>query len=449
MKKFVSVLMSAAIAATALSPLAVSSAGTDTANDIVLFGDSIAAGYGLSSSEHNYGEICADYLGGNAANYAVSGATSTDMLNKIKSLSDSEKQTVKNSEYVVISVGANDLMHYASKRLLTFAAEKKLLIDGTTAADIPADPSVTTVLKYLDIEKLKAYKNASTSNFLHLGRLLGDICANLTGPPDDEPDSTLIGIIPHTIMPNIKSCISNIKAINPDAKIIVQTIYQPLQFTPEYLKAASIDQDLVSIIALKFDRVLDTFEEELNTISDIEIADVRSDFNALPEGVETSSKNPGSAHYFTNIQLPGESRDFHPNQRGHLAIAVTVLDTIGKKHDDSGLLHNTFVKLSGRSDYPITILDKYKNIAGNILVGDVDFDGKYTAQDASLALRNYVFLSSKKDSPLSTLQRKCADADHDNIAKADDASMILRYFTYLSSNGKLSFDEYFESIMKK
>ena len=447
MKKFVSVLMSAAIAATALSPLAVSSAGTDTANDIVLFGDSIAAGYGLSSSEHNYGEICADYLGGNAANYAVSGATSTDMLNKIKSLSDSEKQTVKNSEYVVISVGANDLMHYASKRLLSFAAENKLLIDGATAADIPADPSVTTVLKYLDIEKLKAY-TADPVNLWNLSGLLGDICANLMYEPDeDHPDR--IGTIPCTVIPNIKSCVSNIKAINPDAKIIVQTIYQPLQFTPEYLKAASIDQDLISTIALKFDRVLDTFEEKLNTISDIEIADVRSDFNALPEGVETSSKNPGSAHYFTNIQLPGESRDFHPNQRGHLAIAVTVLDTIGKKHDDSGLLHNTFVKLSGRSDYPITILDKYKNIAGNILVGDVDFDGMYSAQDASVTLRNYVLLQSSKPSPLSALQQKCADADHNTKFTADDASRILKYYTYVSSNGKLSFDEYFESIMKK
>lgn len=446
MKKFVSVLMSAAIAATALSPLAVSSAGTDTANDIVLFGDSIAAGYGLSSSEHNYGEICADYLGGNAANYAVSGATSTDMLNKIKSLSDSEKQTVKNSEYVVISVGANDLMHYASKRLLTFAAEKKLLIDGATAADIPADPSVTTVLKYLDIEKLKAYKNASPLNLMELGAELKKLCANLQY---DDEEYGYVGTIPNIIIPNLKNSVAAIKAINPSAKIIVQTIYQPLQFTPEYVKAASIDQSLIDQIANSFDGVLDTFEKELNKISDIEIADVRSDFNALPKGVETSSKNPGSAHYFTNIQLPGESRDFHPNQRGHLAIAVTVLDTIGKKHDDSGLLHNTFVKLSGRSDYPITILDKYKNIAGNILVGDVDFDGMYSAQDASVTLRNYVLLQSSKPSPLSALQQKCADADHNNKFTADDASRILKYYTYVSSNGKLSFDEYFESIMKK
>lgn len=446
MKKFVSVLMSAAIAATALSPLAVSSAGTDTANDIVLFGDSIAAGYGLSSSEHNYGEICADYLGGNAANYAVSGATSTDMLNKIKSLSDSEKQTVKNSEYVVISVGANDLMHYASKRLLTFAAEKKLLIDGATAADIPADPSVTTVLKYLDIEKLKAYKNASPLNLMELGAELKKLCANLQY---DDEEYGYVGTIPNIIIPNLKNSVAAIKAINPSAKIIVQTIYQPLQFTPEYVKAASIDQSLIDQIANSFDGVLDTFEKELNTISDIEIADVRSDFNALPEGVETSSKNPGSAHYFTNIQLPGERRDFHPNQRGHLAIAVTVLDTIGKKHDDSGLLHNTFVKLSGRSDYPIAILDKYKNIAGNILVGDVDFDGMYSAQDASVTLRNYVLLQSSKPSPLSALQQKCADADHNTKFTADDASRILKYYTYVSSNGKLSFDEYFESIMKK
>lgn len=443
MKKFISILMSAAIASASLSALPVSSAGTDTKNDFVLFGDSIAAGYGLSSSEHNYGELCADYLGGNVSNYAVSGATSTDMLSKISSLSDDQKTSVKNAEYVVISVGANDLLHYASKRLLTFGEKKKLLKDGITSADIPAEPTITDLLKYLDIEKIKAYKNASPTNLLDLSSELKKLCANLKYYDEDY---AYVGIIPKTIIPNLKDSITAVKAINPDAKVIVQTVYQPLQFTPEYLKAASIDPSLMDQISSSFNDVLDTFESELKKISGIEIADVRTDLNALPEGTELSKDNPGSISYFTNIQLPGENRDFHPNQRGHLAIAVTILDKIGSKHDDKGLLTQTFEKLSGRSDYPIAVLDKYKYVAGNILVGDVDLDGRYSANDASLALRNYALLSGDSPSPLSALQRKCADADHNDLAAADDASRILKYFSYVSSNGKLSFDDYFESL---
>ena len=439
MKKFISILMSAAIASASLSALPVSSAGTDTKNDFVLFGDSIAAGYGLSSSEHNYGELCADYLGGNVSNYAVSGATSTDMLNKIKSLSDEQKTSVKNAEYVVISIGGNDLMHYASKYLLNFASKNKLLKDGLTASDIPENPSITSLLTCLDIDKFKAY---AKNNIPAIAPELKKLCANLY-----SVEGTYAGIIPKVIIPNIENSVAVLKSINPSAKVIVQTIYQPLQFTPEYMKTASIDQHTLDIITHNFNGVLDKLDEQLKNVSDIEIADVRADLTALPEGLdEPDSKNPGSISYFTNIQLPGENRDFHPNQRGHLAIAVTILDKIGSKHDDKGLLTQTFEKLSGRSDYPIAVLDKYKYVAGNILVGDVDLDGRYSANDASLALRNYALLSGDSPSPLSALQRKCADADHNDLAAADDASRILKYFSYVSSNGKLSFDDYFESL---
>jgi len=441
MKKIISLLISASIAASAMSSLAVSSAGTDTDKDIALFGDSIAAGYGLSSSEHNYGEICADYLGGTAANYAVSGATSTDMLNKIKSLSDSDKKTVKNSEYIVISVGANDLLHYASKRLLTFGSKKKLLQDGVSASDIPADPTISDLLRYLDIEKVKAYAGGGTANMIELGAELKKLCANLRY--DDEG---YVGTIPNIIIPNIKNSVSAIKAINPNAKIIVQTVYNPFQLTTAFFGSASVDSSTADMITSNFKGVIDELSAQIKKLDGVQLADIYSDFTALPEGVKPTAENPGSASYFTNIELAGEERDFHPNQRGHLAIAANILYTIGDLHDDNGLLTSTFLSLNNRADYPVNVIDRYKTVAGNILQGDVDFDGKYTAQDASITLRNYVLLSSSEGSILSPIQKKCADSDHDEIAKADDASMILKYYTYVSSNGKLDFESYFASL---
>ena len=432
MKKFVSFVMSAALAVSSLSARSVSAAdGSTDKKDLVLFGDSISAGYGLSSTEHSYGEICADYLGGTVNNYAHSGDTSEDMLTLINGLSSEQKQAVKDAEVVVISIGGNDLMHYASAQLLDYAAKRSLLKDGLTANDIPADPSISTLLVMLDVDKVKAYANGGPLNVMDLNAKMKNICADLRFATDERP-----GIIKNTIMANLTKSVAAVKAINPDARILVQTIYQPIQLDPEYVKSSFPEgESIIDSLRMNFKDVLDTFAAELKNVEGIEIADVAYDFTSIPAGEKSSASNPGHANYFTNVQLPMPAKDFHPNQKGHLAIAAVVLKQIGDLHDDKGMLSATYKSLRDQSDYPLVAIDTYKTVAGNNILGDINFDEKVDARDASMVLKDYANKSGNFPSVLSTLQNKAADVDGDGMDTATDAAAILRYYAYASTGG--------------
>ncbi|MBR0235265.1 MAG: hypothetical protein IJQ37_02290 [Clostridia bacterium] len=97
----------------------------------VVFGDSIAAGYGLDDSSFGsdeaneyvadrdsdaYAGIVARALGFGLSNYAHSGDTTTDML-KVLSRS-SVRESIKNADLITISIGGNDLIDMATTVLL-------------------------------------------------------------------------------------------------------------------------------------------------------------------------------------------------------------------------------------------------------------------------------------------------------------------------------------------
>ncbi len=76
------------------------------------------------------------------------------------------------------------------------------------------------------------------------------------------------------------------------------------------------------------------------------------------------------------------------------------------------------------------------------LFGDVNFDGKVDAADASDILMAYAANSVGKKPELNDIQMKIADIDGNGIADASDATQVLRYYSYLSTGGTLSFIEF-------
>ena len=460
MKKILSLCLSAVFGVTTLCAIscAASASGSNelgakqTMNSvqggsITIFGDSIASGYGLDpNTEYNYGQICADYLDCSVSNYAVSGDTTFDLLNVISSLDDSQKNNVADSDVIVISIGGNDMMHYAAKKILAFAATKNLLNDGYTAADIPADPSIgdlLTIVNIYDDGGLIDYANGGLNKVLELNSLIMDISKNLRLNKDGFD-----GYIPNVIIPNINESINLIKVINPNARIILQTVYQPLQLNPDYIKeeygSSSTYATVITQIRSNFDDILAKFSDELNAVDGVEIADIYYEFTSLADSVVPTDANPGYAYYFTDIQKSGTERDFHPNQKGHLAIAATILNVIGDLHDDSGLLSEVFYGVEDSSNYPLIALDTFKTVAGNFMLGDVNFDLKVDSRDSTLVLREYANLSGELGSLLSQLQKKASDVNADEHTDSRDSTIILRYYAFTSSGDTMSLEEFLE-----
>ena len=361
MKKLFSAVTAAVMAASMTAVPTVSAADTNSAssktdgNKIVVLGDSIASGYGLSESDHNYSELLADYYGGSVSNFAHAGDTTKDLLALLKSPSGDMKKALEEADDVVISIGGNDMMRYAIPALLTFCEKNNLLVEGATAAQFES-ASLSDVMNSLDKEALRAYA-ADSGNLMALNREVNKIRANLTMTTDNPNKKNYQCIIEKNIIADsegtgIVAAVTEIKNINPDAEIIVQSIYNPTQFEPSYFKKtySANSQKALNLLVPVFRDVTVSFRNQLSKVEGIKMADVYEDF--------TSFESPDVEYgwYFTNIQNDRIKLDIHPNQAGNIAIASKIIDTIGTKKGSGDLIVKTFESLPEKSKYPATAL---------------------------------------------------------------------------------------------
>ncbi len=85
-------------------------------------------------------------------------------------------------------------------------------------------------------------------------------------------------------------------------------------------------------------------------------------------------------------------------------------------------------------------------VVETVLYGDVDFDSKIAASDASLTLVEYADRASGKSS-FSDKQFKACDVNEDAKIGADDAANILEFYSYLAGNGtEKDMKKWFESL---
>lgn len=448
MKKALSLILSSAIGASMLCAPADVSA--ESAGGLVVLGDSISTGYGLdAASEYNYGQICADYLGCELENFAVDGADTADLYALITTDS-SVRSSISGAETVVISIGGNDIMQYTAREFIEFAANKGYLNDGYTADDIPEKPSVNdlyTMVKLTDENGTytgDCLMRYLINNKMEALTLISNIAYNLR-----LATGTYEGYIPNTVIPNIEKIRDEISSLNGDAQIIFQTVYQPLQFTEEYYNERFGTGGEYASMKTAFDLlrtnlvdIMNTMRDSLLLVEDISVADVYYEFTAL-EDINTSKANAsqGSANYFTDIQASGTERDFHPNQKGHLAIAAAVLNQINFINYDAELLTQVYDSLADKESYPAIPLKTY-HFAATAALGDVNSDTIIDPTDATLALQQYSIASTNGADILDTYHKAAAEVNADDIIDPVDATWILRYYSYASTNGEGTFSEF-------
>ncbi|MDE5854065.1 MAG: hypothetical protein K2H19_03280 [Ruminococcus sp.] len=435
MKKLFSATISAAMilsSTSIFSASAVESYGNDI--NITLLGDSIAEGYDLEKNEYNYGQIIADYLNGTVSNYAKAGDETSDTLAKISTASD-----ISDADVVIISSGANDMIHYSSRFMLNMFANINALNDGYTADDIPEKPTFSEMMKMVDTNAVKEF-TSNVINQMAINTELQKLRVHLTMKKENDTRNQYDCIIDTQIIPNIKKMVSEIKAINPNARIIVQTVYNPLQLDDDYLANLSDSySQLLNIYIPTFKNVTKECRDRIMELDGVEIADVYSDF------ASTDANGNSYSWYFTGIQ-DSNIKDFkiHPNQAGHIAIATDILNILDKKNDDGGLLNLTYGRLKNKDNYPAAALENYKKFEGTYCIGDVTNDMIIDANDASEILATYSILSTNGTVSISESAQKAADVNSDTFIDSNDASEILAYYSYIST-GETGSYKYFKN----
>ena len=236
--------------------------------NLTVIGDSIASGYGLpgyvSGDDYSAPGSFGSILSGEAedyANLAVDGRKSGELL---AALSDGEMaDAVSAADNVVISIGGNDFL----KPL--FSAVKKEAITDTTIIQAILDGTFKA-------EMISEYTNRIMNAALSAG---------------EEVDAA-------AIVDNIRQITERIHELNPEAKIVLLTVYNP--FNGNVLLSAA-------------GRVADEKLAELNN----GIKSLESDYTAIADIYEAFR---GKEAQTTNIN----KLDIHPNSEGHIIIGTEV-----------------------------------------------------------------------------------------------------------------------------
>ena len=234
-----------------------------TADDVVVFfGDSIAAGYGLADVENErYSSLIAAEYGCEVYNYAVSGDDGADLL---ALLAEGNCEKLKDATVIVLSIGANNVLH---------AAE--------------------TLIPYFE-----SLQNGTAEGTLDVTDVMNEVAAGIDRFKTELP-----------------RIIASLRAVNPDAQIIFQTVYNPYRDYTEFkveqngfqLSFAAVSAS--SVISLN-DVIEDGAEENGYIVCEIYTPFKEYEgnlINALPDG--------------SNV-------DPHPNKEGHKLLAELVAEAV-------------------------------------------------------------------------------------------------------------------------
>ncbi len=308
-KRILSTLLALCLALSLLPASALAAGGEQ--KSYVALGDSITTGYGLDEAQ-SFAEQIAEQEGYTLNDSLASdGATSTDLLEVVKS--EANADTLKNADLITVTIGGNDLMD----ALYAYLADAYNTQNNTgiTADDVKASL-------------------AGTPSEIPQVAMLSFAASKIPDFPKSTEATTALG----AFTTNLTNIIFAIKGNNSSAEIIVVNQYNP------YSRLST--GNLLDLSAL------DSAVQALNTAissgatAGYTVADVYTKF-------KEAESNPCNA----SVSLPSINLDFHPNATGHGLIADTIsalLTDEGGSEDPevSGSIFVGGVELEGGGDTP-------------------------------------------------------------------------------------------------
>ncbi len=208
---------------------------------LVVLGDSIAEGVGASKPENSYANILANELDFSLENFAKSGDTTADLIKKLKK--DDVKKAISQADFIEISIGGNDFLTKRDE-LLDLYNNRSLLSLASEVSEISSD-----------VEK------------------------------------------------NMNKIAETITNINPNAKIVIQTLY-----TIDIYK-------LRSTLELFIDGFNEIFTNLAEKYENVSVSDVRTAFKNSKENCISED-------------------EVHPSDYGHKLIAKTIKETFSKLEEN-------------------------------------------------------------------------------------------------------------------
>ncbi len=375
--------LSLAAAAAAMLPMPVNAAEGEK---LLVMGDSISAGYAVEEGQYGYYDYLTECEGYSLTNLAVSGHKTTDLMALIE---QADTQTaIKEADVISISIGANDML--------------------------------TPFMKYIDSIKQEgeSYQalftrlDAEGSLVSHVSRLSGYVRPNIDAAKT-----------------NIAQIEADILALNPDVKLVMQTIYNPVEYDEAAIESSGYGSSynlLHNYVRNSTNMINDAILALENTI----IADVSAAFE-------------GTGWIYIRV----EEKDVHPTQLGHALIGASVLNALGVTEGESFAMATVLdnVNKTVGAIFPAddrAVMEPFAKSVSWYLRGDANNSGKVDSSDAILALRQYnsaVLLGT--GDILEPIAKHAADVDQNGVLNSNDAIGILRYYSLSLGGGIVTWDD--------
>ena len=351
------------------------SAAADNGSLLVL-GDSIAVGYGLAETDKTYGDIIGTCMNYSVTNLAASGLDTTELLAQLETADT--QAAVASADLICISIGGNDLLDPTIDYMNSLCQEGESMLDM--------------------VQRLQAEGT------------LADAYTGLTSVLS-EPSKTC-----RTNIPLIETAV---RELNPDAKVVFQTIYNPVEYKTTIINGVDYSEEY----------------KYLNNYASGQLKRINKVINELTQS--TPADVAGAIHYTAWIYLRTQEQDIHPSPLGHALIAATIMDSIGGITGKDTQITKVLNALSAEDAATLPADDRARMeaYAGESVeltdsLGDVDNDAAISATDATLALQHYVTVTmlGQPDGILTADQALRADVNADGNVTSADATYILTYY---------------------
>ncbi|MDE6103990.1 MAG: hypothetical protein K2F60_05650, partial [Oscillospiraceae bacterium] len=282
------------------------SVNAEVTENITVLGDSISTGYGLDDSQLSYCGYLQEYFDADLDNFAKDGRQTSELLEQIEN-DDDVRNSLENADLICVTIGGNDVL-----QIFLDAMSELITRGGNTSGE--------------QFEFSQEFVQSFIMKF-----------ASAIGPAAAQAGE------------NITDIHEQIRELNPDAPVIIQTVYNPFETDDEKLN--SIMKPLKTFTALYLGVINNAVKQQPAVIADIH------------------EKFDENSWLFTNIK----EFDIHPNYVGHMLIAEEIIQNL---------------KLTGNGEIFRTELNKlpeeyYSGIPDNITGEILELaDGEFRTQKA-------------------------------------------------------------------
>ena len=425
-KKIASLVSAAVIGAVTLCP-------TFTAN--AQFQPSTNTGILLNAEEQQAVDIF--MIGDNTMNTA---SFVNDSLNKGASelLSTYYSKTVTNK--CLPSVTTSQLKS-AFGNIKNFAADQTELVNFSKAEIIVLSLGTEDILETIRNVIKKNYPAIYDEKDI-FGSLLR-VANTLSKSQSSETDfaaliatlNTELGAQMYDTIENYDYIISQLKAFNPGAKLVVQTVYNPLLLSKDEIDTLLSGKP--KLYSVGYTTIKNLLAKHIETLNDGIInqigqrAIVVDSASAFADG----DTGYGFSGLYTNVL--DDNHDYSLNAVGNIVVANEIIRKLGCLDNRDISTNMTAYYSNVYCDIPAKALDAMCKTL-DIVRGDFDGDGVVDAADASAALAIYskIQTGSSFYEVATSANLIALDIDLNKTVDASDASTILAHYSNVQTGGK-------------